>query len=378
MAVNVLRTLVIFAAVSCACSAQAQVSKNRVSCDQSPRTRELLKIYDLNGNGCLDEDEKKVLMRDLAIAQQRPKEAEQPKATQYEGPPPDSTIYTTVLIRDAYAANAFLIGGQKLSDDGATFSYTHDYVTSQTNWAGKGSVMLAIHGDTNLTFTGDPNTPRVTYFGFLSGIEFDRQISSAAPKNQGSVSAKGGLEIETLQGGELIWQYFKADSVYTTDYGGKASIFSFETMWQPIANTWPIGKHWSINEQLGAWIYFGPTLNIDYTYVGDNGPYDTLTPGTGYLWVGPKVQATLYFDQGFLKPISLSAKVFYLYETLRGGTQNIDYQQYSAGYKLIETSEATVGLKVQYTHGNTPRTLENRKEFYAGLDIKLGELQPSK
>ncbi|UFW51108.1 MULTISPECIES: hypothetical protein [Bradyrhizobium] len=90
---------------------------------------------------------------------------------------------------------------------------------------------------------------------------------------------------------------------------------------------------------------------------------------------GTKISGNLWFDKGFLKPLGLYIRYYYLYDTLHPGMNVVSYFQGGAKYKL--TPDGRVALDFRYTNGSTPRTLARVNEFYTGLTVKVGELQSS-
>jgi hypothetical protein len=334
---------------------------------------DLLAMYDLNGNGKLDSDEKAVILRDADIISRRPKEeAKKKPASKADGPPADNDLQSTFLLRDQFASGAYLSSGEKISDAGALFTYTNDGKKHEEALAVKGSLMYALIGDTGLQFSGDPESTRISHIAFITGTELDAKLSPQDNKIEGSAALQAGLELEVLTGGIFPTQYWKGAAVYTTDFEEGASVLGAELMWHPIADLLPIGKTWSLSEDLGAWLTFEPTLNLDYSYVADDGSFKALTPGDSYLWAGPKLEARLFFDSGPLDRLSFGAKYFYLYDFLSDDSQNIDYGQFDAKYALDEAE--TIALEARYTTGNKPRTLSEVDELYFGLTVKLGDL----
>ena len=336
-------------------------------CLESPRLKDLLKIYDLNEDGCIDQGEQDLIKRDAGIL---PAEPPPPKVAKREPYRPAPVL----LVRDAHPANAFLDGGSKVSDAGALFSYTSDNATSTSTWAAKGSVVTGFVWDREAKLDEIKNG-YVSRIAFLTGIEFDRTFQTKTASDSGSTSAKAGFEIERFGGvdSELLRQYFKADMVYTTDFDGKASVYGFQSYWQPMLRNGPIGKTTQIADKV--WFGFRPTLAADYFHVSDNGTFKALAAGEDYLWLGTKIAASLSFDYEYLKSLTLAAKYFYMAETLRAPLhRDINYVQVSALYDLVKDM---LSLEARYTYGNTPRTLARQNEFYAGLTVKLGDLPAS-
>lgn len=336
-------------------------------CLESPRLKDLLKIYDLNKDGCIDDGEQELIKRDAGILPPAPPPPKVAKREPYRPAP-------VLLVRDTYPAGAFLDGGSKASDAGALFSYTSDNVTFTRTWAAKGAVVTGFVWDREARLE-EIKSGYVSRVAFLSGVEFDRTFQNKTPSDSGSTSAKAGFEIERFGGvdSELLRQYFKADMVYTTDFDGKASVYGFQSYWQPMMRDGPIGKTTQIADKI--WLGFRPTLAADFFHVADNGTFKALMPGQDYLWLGTKIATSLSFDYDYLKSLSFAAKYFYLAETLKTSLhRDINYVQVSALYDLVKDM---LSLEARYTYGNTPRTLARQNEFYAGLTVKLGDLPSS-
>jgi len=284
----------------------------------------------------------------------------------------DNDIKAELLIRESYAPIAYITLDGDVPDNGASFKYTRNLADKFDTFAGKGAVIMAVHGNTNLNYTGDPNAARVTYVNFAPGMEFDTKISKGT--TTGSISGMAGFEAEVQSGGPIPMQYLRTNATYTTDYDQKARIFGLETMWQPWAPDLYIGSSFRANEALGMWISLFPTLASDYYRVENAGSFDELK-NKEYFWVGTKLSGNLWFDKGLLKPVSLYARYYYLYDTLHPSNNEVSYFQGGVKFKL--TPDGRVALDFRYTNGTTPRTLARVNEFYTGLTVKVGELQVS-
>lgn len=332
----------------------------------------LAPYFDLDSNG-LDDAERQELQGEVRrITSRSIKNARKAPISDASVPDAYERWRTGVLLRDAYASGVFLDGGNKVADAGATFSFADDGVKDLRSWSAIGSLMYGAVGEVGLQYSGDANAPRITRLGFLGGVEFD--TSWVNSERGGSISGKAGFEVETLQGGAFPYQYWKLDSVYTTDWDRDASLIGIEAKWMPIGDTLPIGKSISLNDGEGAWLLFRPSLNVDYSYVSDNGSFGALVPGESYLWGGVKLDLALFFDEGFFDPFSANLKYFLMYDFANGGDDSVNYLELSAKYALNE--DETTFLKASYRHGETPRTLTNRDEFFIGLTAVLGDLAP--
>lgn len=338
-------------------------------CLQADGLEALLKKYDFDRDGCIDSEEAKVFQRDVAVMPKPKPRPQEPKKEPFKPAP-------VFLVRDAYPTSAALTNDNKVSDAGALISYTRDRVAKESTLAVKGAVVTGFVWDRELTIENLRSNSYLSRAAFLTGIEMDRSFQNLS-KNTGSQSARGGLELEYFSPNSyLIRQYLKADVVYTTDFDGKASVFGFESFWQPMTQGF-LGKTTQLYENV--WLSFRPTLAVDYFHVGHNGAFKALVPGNDYLWVGTKISASLIFDNlwpGVIdRPLTFDAKYIYLTETLNPAKgRNIDYLQVSASYPVLGEN---VSLQARYTYGNTPRTLTRQDEFYAGLTIKLGEMPTS-
>ncbi|UFW51109.1 MULTISPECIES: hypothetical protein [Bradyrhizobium] len=197
----------------------------------------------------------------------------------------DNDIRTELLIRESYAPIAYITLDGNISDNGASFTYTRNLAEKFETFAGNGAVIMAVHGNTNLNYTGDPNSPRMTYFNFAPGLEFDTKISKG--KTTGSISGMAGFEAEVQRGGAIPMHYFRTDATYTTDYDQQARIFGLEGMWQPWAPDLYIGSSFRANETLGMWISFFPTLATDYYRVENAGIFDQLK-NRDLFWPAPR------------------------------------------------------------------------------------------
>lgn len=280
----------------------------------------------------------------------------------------------TVLVRDSFVPIAYITApsasGDDLPQEGAQFTYTHKLRDSSNTFVGKGAVMLAFHGNTDIPLSSDYLGPRVTYVNIAPGIDFDTTIKNG--KSSGQYSAIAGLEVETTHSdpNPFNLQYWRANAVYTTDFDQNAQILGVEAMWQPWAPSLWIGSMQRVSEKLDMWFGFFPTVASDYYHVNSAGTFKDLAHEQ-YWWVGPKVSAKVAFLSGYLKPFSAYANYYYLYDTINGGGAAVDYFKGGIKYQLTEG----IGLEWRYTSGTTPRTLARVNEFYTGLTLKVGELR---
>jgi hypothetical protein len=342
-------------------------------CLQGEAVEALKAKYDFNKDGCIDKAEQQVMLRDLKINPPPPKP---PK----KEPPDPYAAQPVFIVRDAYPAKAFLSEGRKTSDTGAVVSYARDRANDKTTWTVKGSATAGIVKTSPIDYD-KLDELQIHRTAFLIGVESDRTFQNVAPKQKGSISAKGGFEVEGWSSGEFFRHYVKGDVVYTTDYSGGASVYGFETLYQPMAKNFLIG-HTAKPRFLGGkvWVGFWPTLAFDYFHVGNNGTFDALTTGKDYAWAGTKLTASLGFDEDYLKRLTFLAKYIYMPEFGSGTNATVNYRQFSAQYALIQDEQENdiLSLEARWTRGNTPRTLEIKDDFYAGLTFKLGALPGSK
>jgi hypothetical protein len=188
------------------------------------------------------------------------------------------------------------------------------------------------------------------------------------------------MELEFQGPGAISTQYFRADAIYTTDVAtNSAQVYGVEMSWMPMASDYWIGVSRHVTNNL--YFSFVPTLNSDYFHVGQTGTFDNLMPHHDYWWVGPKLQANLFFGAGPWADSGIYAKYFYLHDLLNGRSTSVSYLQagvlFALGNWKVEedaTRRAKLSLELRYTTGKTPRTLERTEELYAGLNIKLGDL----
>jgi hypothetical protein len=346
--------------------------------------KELLAIYDIDRNGVLSPAELKLYVRDLKAWQLRkgptPTPRDPAKPTPVKAKHDD--LKGVLLVRDVYAVPAFLVDGDALSKNGATFSVTNDRLTGQTTLAGKGSVFYAFYGHTNLDLPGtvSSDTFRMTRLALVPGLEWD--IKAKNGNNTGSVSARAGAEFEFTAGGPIETQIFRANAVYTTDVAtNQAEIYGIEASWMPLASDYSIGIKQAVPFARSLYYSFIATLNSDFFHVGQTASFANLTPNHDYWWVGPKLQATLSVETGPFADSSLYAKYFYLYDVLNGRSTAVNYFQTGVVVGLSSwesesdpTKRAKLSFEVRYTTGRAPRTLERSEELYAGLSVKVGDL----
>jgi hypothetical protein len=293
-----------------------------------------------------------------------------------------------LLIRDAYSVQSFISEAidlsvspkTKLSDNGASLSYTRDGVANTQTIAGKGAVFYA-YSQWLAPPNNDPNVVRLANYSFVPGFEWDIKTKNNLQQVSGPVSAMVQSEF-LIRTPWISTSFLRANAVYTTDASdARSQVYGAELGWQPMISELGIGMKSQLSRGLDLWLGFYPTLNVDYFHVGDKGDFANLVTGRDYLWIGPKVQADLSFNSGILKPYSLFVKYFYLYDSLNNGGQNVNYGQVGAKAKIAEWRDPTdasqladLSLMLRYTNGKAVRTLEQNNELYAGVTLKLGNI----
>ncbi|MES5482105.1 hypothetical protein QMZ05_05050 [Bradyrhizobium sp. INPA03-11B] len=295
----------------------------------------------------------------------------------------DTRPHGVLLLRDAYSNQTFISEQDTLSDNGASLSYTGNEIDKTRIVAGKGALFYAMDQWIAPT-TVDPNVIRLAHYSLVPGIEWDIKSKKTTSDFGGSASALFGSEFLV----RTPWfdaSYFKFNGSYTTDVSsGKAQVYGGELTWQPVLLNSGIGTTRRLNRQLDMWVEFVPTLNMNFSHVGDSGDFANLIQGRDYLWTGTELSGRLFFQSGVLAPYSLFAKYYFLYDALHRGNQNVDYKQVGGSAKLLswrnplqETDTADLSLTVRYTNGTSLRTLERNDEIYAGLTLKLGSIPTS-
>src|ERR1700754_1298748 len=134
-----IRKLLLVAGISLmATTAQAQKAT-------SADFAQLMATYDLDRNGILSPRELELLNRDIRITRER--EARKrgvtspaPIVTAPVVPPPNNIFSGVLLLRDQYSVVPFITNSEKLSDNGATFSWTNDRVAHRTTVPGSGAL----------------------------------------------------------------------------------------------------------------------------------------------------------------------------------------------------------------------------------------------
>jgi hypothetical protein len=343
-----------------------------------PNLKTLLEIYDLDGDGRLSPSEVALINRDAKIEREREGRRQTPPATAKRTVPPEQAVLpnhdvkATLLVRDQYFPAAFITGGSNEAQKGASFTYTNNIKDQKTTVAGRGAAMLAVYGETNLRLPGSvsPESPRISHFAWMPGIEWDRRSTNG--KDGGSVSGRMGLELETLQGEPFATQYLRLTGIYTTDYDNAARIFGAEAAWQPKSPELWLNTTRRVSRDLDMWLGFFPSLNADYYRVTEIGSFSQLGSNRDYLWLGPKANATLYFRDGPLWPFSFYANYYWLYDAINPSSTSLSFLE--AGMTTKLTRDGWISLDLRYTDGTLPRTLRTVNEIYAGLNIKIGTL----
>lgn len=284
-----------------------------------------------------------------------------------------------LLLRSAYSAQTFISEQSDLSDDGASISFTRNNLAGTDTIAGKGALFYALHQWVPLQTT-NPNDIAVSHYSVVPGVEWDIKSQRKTGEMVGAASVLLGSEF-LLRGPVLDMSYLKARASYTSDVStGAAQVYGSDLSWAPVLLERNVGTR-NVYGPYGLAIGFYPTLDASYVHVGAEGAFANLVTGRDYFWVGPHVNADLGFKQGWLERFRLNLEYYYLYDTLRGGYQNIDYGVVSLTTKLGSwqaihdpTQTADVSFVVRYTGGKSPRTLEKNGETFAGLTLKLGDL----
>lgn len=293
----------------------------------------------------------------------------------------DTRPHGVLLLRDAYSNQTFISEQDKLSDNGASLSYTGNEIDKTRIVAGKGALFYAMDQWIAPT-TVDPNAIRLAHYSLVPGIEWDIKSKKTINNFGGSASALFGSEF-LMRTPWFDASYLKLNGSFTTDVSsGKAQVYGGELTWQPVLLNSGIGTTRRLNRQLDMWVEFVPILNLNFSHVGSSGDFANLIQGRDYVWTGTELSGRLFFQSGILAPYSLFAKYYFLYDALHRGNQNIDYKQVGGSAKLLtwrnplqETDTADLSLTVRYTKGTSLRTLEKNDEIYAGLTLKLGSLR---
>jgi hypothetical protein len=291
--------------------------------------------------------------------------------------PPDAdySIYHTLLLRDSYSPVAFITAESELSQKGATFSFTDNIRDRQTTFVGKGALMLASYGNLDANVSSLP----ITHFAWVPGVEWDRKIING--KDTGSMTARAGLELETVGDRPFPTQYWRATAIYTTDVNTKAQIYGVEGSWQPESTPLWLNVTRRLFLDSPAWLGFYPSLNVDYYSTQKVGEFKNLQ-ARDYLWLGPKFSATLSFDQDyFLNPFTFYLNYQYGYDALSSSSNSSSsYLQTGALIKIASlpamalSNGGEISIDTRYTTGSKPRTLEKINEWYAGLNLKIGSI----
>jgi len=287
----------------------------------------------------------------------------------------DYKIYTTVLLRDVYSPVAFITADSDVSQKGATFSVTDNLQDRKTTVIGKGALMLAAYGNVDTNKSAFP----IGYFAVTPGVEWNRKVINGV--DTGTMSGKFGGEVEIVSG--LFNHYVRTGAVYTTDVKTEANLFGFETGWQP-ANTqlwWNVRKRLWLDSPV--WFGFYPALNANYYRSKAIGELASLKPDHSYFWVGPSAAASISFDKGTpFENLSFDAKYFYFYDAYDPAESTVNYLEVGMQYSLVKfpgspvANSGKIALDIHYTSGRAPQTLERVAEWYAGLNLKLGDIAP--
>ncbi|MBR1146129.1 hypothetical protein [Bradyrhizobium sp. AUGA SZCCT0431] len=191
----------------------------------------------------------------------------------------DTRPHGVLLLRDAYSNQTFISEQDKLSDNGASLTYTGNEIAKTHVIAGKGALLYAMDQWLAPT-TIDPNVIRLAHYSLVPGLEWDIKSQKRIDNFGGSVSAMFGSEflVRTpwFDASELHHRRFlrKGASVrQRTDVAARSA--------QQIATTR------RLNRQLDMWMQFVPTLNANFSHVGVSGDFANLVQDRDYLWPAP-------------------------------------------------------------------------------------------
>ena len=287
------------------------------------------------------------------------------------------------LVRNSYKCISFDqdFGERTNLVDGATFSFSRDFLNNNNSWAAKGALLFHARAWT-IGKTDKPNDNLWhRHFGHLNAvnlipsISLDRQATSNSNKNEvDKLVMRFGGEAEVM-GGWLDSQYWRLMVVHGTDTGLKSAIEQIEMEWEPVKLFY--GIHMAQYTPRG---FLGYKLRIfahgEYGWVSHAGDNSNLEDDSAFLRVGPDVRLELFLADGLaklglpkglvkeLKKLKYSADWYYRWAAF-GDPHTSGMIAHALSYQLDQAGH--LKLSVAYRHGDVEVTQEKVDSLTLGL-----------
>jgi hypothetical protein len=285
------------------------------------------------------------------------------------GPAPKLKI--PFLFRDAYSTYSLLSPpAPRDRATGTQISYTRDYQNSNDIISGKGAVIgwnvMAISTDSD----DPPKNFGVTRTLLAPGVEFDQGRNNKNPKlNTDYLAFKAIGEIEREVPGSLFpLQYLRYSGYLKTDSQGASKIAGGYAEWEPYSLDLAIGVAPRLfNSPLQ--FRWAPILHFEAEKVIDAGLLTNVTRGDVYARGGPIARADIFFSEGILRNLVLSAQYRYFWNTTSlGHSKDVRYFQADAAYNLDD--EGIFALSATYRDGISPGNGARVQDIKTGLTVK--------
>lgn len=254
---------------------------------------------------------------------------------------------------------------------GADFSFTNNSLTGEHDISASGALMFfrqqtlaPLKASDNVDYSSLGGIVGTAIYG---GAEFDRKINTAnraAETNSLSLKAGGEVQIRDVQ--NRIDHYFSGAVFDNTDFDFKAHVLGGQISYQPVSNRLAIGVARKIGS-LPVYFRWHPSLRGEYQYVLDDGDRSNLVQSDSYVFAGPVVSATFWFDN-FLDNFYIDTNYWYM-QDVGAGNQTFTYYDVSGNFNL--DPDGHVALTAKYRNGRLPTDRQRVEDFRVGLTAKF-------
>ncbi|MCR9134747.1 MAG: hypothetical protein NXI27_02030 [Alphaproteobacteria bacterium] len=248
---------------------------------------------------------------------------------------------------------------------GAQFTYTHDQHGNNNVFVANGALSFYRRWALNKN-RDNQKIPYLNGAIWNIGAVFDYTANRNDPtKETDSLTFKtgGGLSFE----GGKIDHLVSADLFDATDFDTEKQVLGIEFEYEPVSNPLGLGLAKKVKD-MPIFYRFRPVLHSEYQFVADAGDSAVLAKAEDHFFVGPILNAELWFSGKYLDRLSLDATYWYQWDAL-GNADPFDFFQISANYELDQKGHAA--LTATYRIGNIPKTREAVDDISVGLTTKF-------
>ena len=304
--------------------------------------------------------------REILIATSTPSPQQENRLT-------DTRVTNGLFIRNAYSAISILSEVPKRDANSlrtvtpATLSYIRD------NQAGSDQLSIsgAVSKFRRWSYRGEKKPlPNLQASSISGGVVFDRTISSAENANETDVLALR-FDVDTVFQGLPLFdtQFLTFTSTITSDFDLDTAILTAGLRWQPVQNSLAIGvsNHFKI-DNLPFSFRWQPSIEMEYQNIADDGGQEQLQEAGDFLFIGPLLNAQLFFDFKPFNGAFLNVDYRFMEDAL-DNTESFDYLELSANFPLDAANHYL--LNFRFREGNLPTTRQEVDDFLIGIGVRF-------